>query len=130
MGTRLRRPTDSSFDDPGARRAASSTAVAVEALRTGVLPLASRRGRDEVPGEAALLSGDLDEHALEVEYVGEGTPGGNNPTPDQSDVDEIGRAYGLQEEDSGALRSAFEVLDRRDRHRQELAPPVHPPRSR
>jgi len=38
-------------------------------------------------------------------------------------VDEIGRAYGLQEEDSGALRSAGEVLSRRDRHRSELRPP-------
>jgi hypothetical protein len=55
--------------------------------------------------------------------VGEETPGGSTPTPDQNGVDEIGRAYGLQEEDSGALRSAAEVLGRRDRHRDELQPP-------
>ncbi len=40
------------------------------------------------------------------QYVGEETPGASNPTPDQNAVDEIGRAYGLQEEDTGALRSA------------------------
>jgi hypothetical protein len=60
------------------------------------------------------------------EYVGEETPGGSSPTPDQNVVDEIGRAYGLQEEDSGALRSGAEVLTRRDRHRQELQPPQKP----
>jgi len=55
--------------------------------------------------------------------VGEDTPGGSTPTPDQNGVDEIGRAYGLQEEDSGSLRSGGEILSRRDRHRSELKPP-------
>jgi hypothetical protein len=59
-------------------------------------------------------------------YVGEETPGGSTPTPDQNGVDDIGRAYGLQEEDSGALRSAAEVLGRRDRHRDELQAPGRP----
>ena len=57
------------------------------------------------------------------EYVGDETPGGTASTPDQSNVDDIGRAYGLQEEDTGALRSAEEVLARRDRRRSELRPP-------
>ena len=38
-------------------------------------------------------------------------------------VDEIGRAYGLQEEDTGALQSAGDVLARRDRKRAELRAP-------
>jgi hypothetical protein len=67
--------------------------------------------------------GDPDDRILANEYSGEETPGGSASTPDQSNVDEIGRAYGLQEEDSGALRSGAEVLSRRDRHRQELRPP-------
>ena len=70
-----------------------------------------------------MLVGDPDDDGLANEYVGEDLPGGSTPTPDQSNVDEIGRAYGLQEEDSGALRSGAEVLTRRDRHRQELRPP-------
>ena len=48
---------------------------------------------------------------------------GSTPTPDQNDVDAIGRAYGLQEEDTGRLQSAGEVLARRDRHRSELRAP-------
>jgi uncharacterized protein DUF6335 len=72
--------------------------------------------------------GDPDDDSIANEYVGEETPGGSNPTPDQSGLDEIGRAYGLQDEDSGgALHSGAEVLHRRDRHRQELQPPRRRP---
>jgi hypothetical protein len=100
----------------------SPTAVAAEALRTGVLP-ARPRLREEIPSHRALLLGDPDDRILANEYVGEDTPGGTTPTPDQNGVDEIGRAYGLQEEDSGVLRSAAEVLSRRDRRRSELRAP-------
>jgi Family of unknown function (DUF6335) len=104
---------------------ASPTAVAAEALRTGVLPKHTRR-REETPRASELLLGDPDDHLLANAYVGDETPGGTSPTPDQNGVDEIGRAYGLQEEDSGSLRSAAEVLSRRDRHRDELQPPRRP----
>jgi hypothetical protein len=98
--------------------------VAAEALRTGVLPVpASRRRRDDLDDET-LLVGDPDDSSLANEYVGEETPGGSTPTPDQNDVDAIGRAYGLQEEDTGTLQSAGDVLARRDRHRSELRPPA------
>jgi len=100
----------------------SPTAVAAEALRTGVLHVMRRR--EEIPHEGETIRvGDPDDHALANEYVGEETPGGSTQTPDQSNVDEIGRVYGLQDEDSGALRSGAEVLERRDRHRTELQPP-------
>ena len=33
------------------------------------------------------------------------------PSPDQNQVDDIGRAMGVQEEDSGALRTSAEILD-------------------
>ena len=72
--------------------------------------------------------GDPDDRVLDNEYGGEETPGASAPTPDQNGVDEIGRAYGLQEEDTGALRSSGEVLARRDRHRVELQPPTRPRR--
>ena len=104
----------------------SATAVAAEAMQTGVLPAHVRR-RQEIPDDnEALLLGDPDDRILANEYVGEETPGGSTPTPDQNGVDDIGRAYGLQEEDSGALRSAAEVLSRRDRHRPELQAPGRP----
>ena len=109
--------------DDRPRSLASPTAVAAEALRTGVLPDTARRRRAAIPVEGeTILVGDPDDVALENEYGGEDTPGGSSPTPDQNDVDAIGRAYGLQEEDSGALRSAGEVLAKRDRHRSELTP--------
>ncbi|HXB56640.1 MAG TPA: DUF6335 family protein [Vicinamibacteria bacterium] len=113
------------MEEAGSRER-SATAVAAEALRTGVLPAVGRR-RDEIPGEGETIRvGDPDDDSLANEYVGEETPGGTTPTPDQNSVDEIGRVYGLQEEDTGALRSGAEVLDRRDRRRGELQPPRKP----
>jgi len=102
--------------------------VAAEALRTGLLPRQSRHANGVGRDGDILRVGDPDDDALANEYVGEDTPGGTTPTPDQSGVDEIGRAYGLQEEDTGALRSGAEVLARRDRHRAELMAPPRPRR--
>lgn len=108
----------------GAGALSSPTAVAAEAMRTGVIPQVAARRRDEIPHEGETIrAGDPDDSSLANEYVGEETPGGSTPTPDQNNVDEIGRVYGLQEEDTGALRSGAEVLTRRDRRRQELQPP-------
>jgi hypothetical protein len=113
-------------DEASSRPERSATAVAAEALRTGLLPGAGRR-RDGIPHEGDTIRvGDPDDDSLANEYVGEETPGGSAPTPDQNSVDDIGRVYGLQEEDTGALRSGAEVLDRRDRHRVELQPPRKP----
>jgi hypothetical protein len=50
-------------------------------------------------------------------------PGASAPTPDQNNVDEIGRFAGLSEEDGpDGLRSAAEILERRDARRWELDP--------
>jgi hypothetical protein len=111
--------------DADGRKQQSPTAVAAEAMRTGVLPPTSRK-EAEIPNEDEILAGDPDDDTLQNEYSGEETPGGSNSTPDQNDVDEIGRAYGLQDEDSGELHSGGEVLERRDRHRSELNPPAKP----
>ena len=110
------------------RHLASPTAVAAEALRTGVMPRGQGRRRVAIPREDSIQVGDPDDRVLDNEYGGEETPGASAPTPDQNGVDEIGRAYGLQEEDTGALRSSGEVLARRDRHRVELQPPTRPRR--
>jgi hypothetical protein len=112
--------------DDARRSALSPTAIVAEALRTGVLPATTGRRHEEIPHDEAMRVGDPDDSTLANEYVGEETPGGSSPTPDQNDVDDIGRAYGLQEEDNGALRSGAEVLQRRDRWRSELMPPRKP----
>ena len=105
--------------------APSSTAVAAEAMRTGVIPLEAGGPREEIPGEDANIRvGDPDDSVMDNEYVGDETPGGSSPTPDQNDVDEIGTAYGLQEEDAGGpLRGAAEILEKRDRHRATMDEP-------
>jgi len=104
----------------------SPTAIAAEALRTGVAPQPKtpRRRLVEIPKDGdTLLVGDPDDSALDNAYVGDETPGGTSPTPDQDRVDDIGRAYGVQEIDSGALKPAAEILDERDRHRPLLEVP-------
>jgi uncharacterized protein DUF6335 len=120
---RPRRPRLPAVEEALPRGVLSSTAVAIEALRTGVLPVRSSRRREEIPHEdETMLMGDPDDRGLDNEYVGDQTPGGHAQTPDQNLIDETGRAYGLQEEDAGELWSAGELLSRRDRHRSELRP--------
>jgi hypothetical protein len=122
-----RRMRRAGASDAGPAAESSPTAVALEALRTGVAPPVARGRRQDIPREESMLIGDPDDRTLLNEYVGEETPGGSAPTPDQNDVDDIGRAYGIQEEDQGAtLRSSYEVLHRRDLHRSELTPPRRP----
>lgn len=116
--------------DEGQRREShdgpSITAVSIEALRSGIVPLRGARRREAIPHEDLILVGDPDDSRLDNEYVGDETPGGTASTPDQSLVDDIGRAYGLQEEDAGELHCAGEVLTRRDRRRSELRAPRRP----
>ena len=103
----------------------SPTAIAMEALRTGVAPQPRAPRRPvEIPKDGdTLLVGDVDDDALDNAYVGDETPGGSSPTPDQDRVDDIGRAYGVQEADSGSLKTTAELLDERDRHRAQLEVP-------
>jgi hypothetical protein len=109
----------------------SATAVAVEAQLTGVVPLESQHRHPEdreIPGEDEVLRvGDPDDSPTDNAFVGDDTPGGDSPTPDQNQVDDIGRAYGVQEEDSGALRTSSEILDRRDQRRGFLDVPEPTP---
>jgi len=111
-----------SIEENGARSISSGTAYAAEAIRTGVLPSLPRHSRPVSREDETMRVGDPDS-SVDNEYVGDDLPGGDSPTPDQNLVDDIGRAYGLQDEDTGALRSGAEVLERRDKHRSELAPP-------
>jgi Family of unknown function (DUF6335) len=116
------------MDEAASRKPSCATAVAAETLRTGVMPCVGRSAPPpEIPHESETIRvGDPDDRALANEYAGEETPGGSSTTPDQNEVDAIGRAYGLQEEGAGTLRCASEILSRRDRRRPELIPPRRP----
>jgi Family of unknown function (DUF6335) len=69
----------------------------------------------------ALTSGDVDADWESADAVGDEAPGGDNPTPDQDVVDDIGRALGVEYDDDEELQGGAEITDR-DRHRWELDP--------
>jgi len=69
----------------------------------------------------ALTSGDVDADWQSADTVGDEAPGGDNPTPDQDVVDDIGRALGVEYEDDEELQGGEEIADR-DKHRWELDP--------
>jgi hypothetical protein len=69
----------------------------------------------------AITAGDVDADWESAETVGDEAPGGDNPTPDQDVVDDIGRALGVEYDDDEELQGGAEIVDR-DRHRWELDP--------
>jgi hypothetical protein len=67
-----------------------------------------------------LSGGDIDA-AWEDADVGEESVGGENPTPDQDIVEELGKAVGLTYEDNEPLHTS-EKIKARDQSRWELDP--------
>ena len=100
----------SSLDMP---RAASSA-------KSGRADMKDRLSKSTGTGPA-LTAGDVDADWEAAETVGDEAPGGDNPTPDQDVVDDIGRALGVEYEDDEELQGGAEIVDR-DRHRWELDP--------
>jgi Family of unknown function (DUF6335) len=92
-------------------------------------PSAARSGRREMrearlqhnETSPELTGGDVDASWEDAYAVGDEAPGGDNPTPDQDRVDDIGKALGVQYEDSEELKAADKITER-DRHRWELDP--------
>ena len=68
-----------------------------------------------------ITGGDVDASWEDAYSTGDEAPGGDNPTPDQDRVDDIGKALGVQYEDSEELKAADKIAER-DRHRWELDP--------
>jgi len=90
------------------------------AARTGRHELQeARREHPEVSPE--LTAGDVDADWEDAYSVGDEAPGGDNPTPDQDRVDDIGKALGVQYDDNEELKAA-DKISQRDRHRWELDP--------
>lgn len=68
-----------------------------------------------------LTGGDIDARWEDAYAVGDEAPGGDNPTPDQDRVDDIGRALGVRYQDNEELKSGDKIAER-DRHRWEYNP--------
>jgi hypothetical protein len=69
----------------------------------------------------ALTGGDVDADWEDAYAVGDEAPGGDNPTPDQDRVDDIGRALGVEYADNEELKGSDKIASR-DKHRWELDP--------
>ena len=92
-------------------------------------PSAARSGRAELEHlqqlhretSPALTAGDVDADWVAAYSVGDEAPGGDNPTPGQTVVEEVGKALGVEYADGEEL-SSTEKIETRDRHRWELDP--------
>jgi hypothetical protein len=71
--------------------------------------------------DPSLTAGDIDARWEDAYAVGDEAPGGDNPTPDQDRVDDIGKALGVTYQEAEELK-ASEKITERDRHRWELDP--------
>lgn len=89
------------------------------AARTGRAELAESR-QDHATMSPAITGGDVDANLEQAYFSGDEAPGGDNPTPDQDVVDDIGKALGLQYQDAEELGG--EKVAARDKHRWELDP--------
>jgi Family of unknown function (DUF6335) len=90
------------------------------AVRTGRRELRERLD-EHTETSPALTAGDVDADWESAYSVGDEAPGGDNPTPDQDVVDDIGRAVGVQYEDNEELKGEAKI-SKRDKHRWELDP--------
>jgi hypothetical protein len=111
------------------RRTVQELHGAPSSLGAASPPSAAKSGRDELrqklerhtSSSPALTAGDVDADWESADSSGDEAPGGDNPTPDQDVVDEIGRALGVEYDDDEELQGGDEIADR-DRHRWELDP--------
>jgi hypothetical protein len=90
------------------------------AARSGRRELRERYDEHTETGPA-LTGGDVDADWESAYSVGDEAPGGDNPTPDQDLVDDIGRAVGIEYQDNEELKGDAKI-SKRDRNRWELDP--------
>jgi len=90
------------------------------AARSGRRAIAERLSEHNETSPA-LTAGDVDADWESAATVGDEAPGGDNPTPDQDIVDDIGKAVGVQYEDNEELKGEAKIA-KRDKHRWELDP--------
>ena len=90
------------------------------AVRTGRREMKERYDL-HTESSPALTGGDVDADWEGAYSTGDEAPGGDNPTPDQDIVDDIGKALGVVYEDNEELKGEKKISDRDD-HRWELDP--------
>ena len=90
------------------------------AVRTGRAVMAETL-RDHRGMSPDIAAGDVDVDVEDAYFTGEEAPGGDNSTPDQDIVDDIGRALGVEYQDNEPLKGSDKLLER-DKHRWELDP--------
>lgn len=90
------------------------------AVRTGRRGM-QQRFAEHTETSPAMTGGDVDADWESAYSVGDEAPGGDNPTPDQDIVDDIGRAVGVEYQDNEELKGE-EKIAKRDAHRWELDP--------
>lgn len=105
----LQTPPSSLDLDRTASAARSGHAEIVEALA------------DHTESSPEITGGDVDADWASAYSTGDEAPGGDNPTPDQDVVDDIGKSLGLVYGDSEELQGAGKITER-DKHRWELDP--------
>ena len=115
---------------PGrAARPAPIRGAIPSSLEMGSSSSSAKSGREELlqhikertETSPAITAGDVDADWELAYSSGDEAPGGDNPTPDQDVVDEIGEALGVNYEDGEELKGAAKIEDR-DKHRWELDP--------
>ena len=57
----------------------------------------------------AITGGDVDVDVEDAYFTGDEAPGGDNPTPDQDIVDDIGKALGVEYQDNEELKAGDKV---------------------
>jgi hypothetical protein len=99
---------------------AASDAHLLAAVRAGRSEMREKL-EQHTESSPALTAGDVDAKWDDAYAIGDEAPGGDNPTPDQDRVDDIGRALGVTYEDNEELQGSDKIVER-DRHRWELDP--------
>jgi hypothetical protein len=114
---RVRRTLDETVPTPPSSLNMDRHGSAARTGRAGIAEtLEDHRGMSP-----AITAGDVDVDVEDAYFTGDEAPGGDNPTPDQDIVDDIGKALGVQYEDNEELKASDKIVER-DRHRWEMDP--------
>ncbi|MPZ16547.1 MAG: hypothetical protein GEV06_01335 [Luteitalea sp.] len=107
-------------DEPHGIPCSLETEPHASAVRSGRLEMLEHL-RDHPESGPVLTGGDVDANWELAYSSGDEAPGGDNQTPDQVQVDDIGRSLGVEYQVDEELEGASKI-QARDRHRWELDP--------